>query len=287
VSADADSEDGIELLDALPAPSLTTAAPFVARDGTVTARERILAAETPVSISYNGLAYAVMMASPVDLEDFVTGFSLTEEVVSKATEIEAIDIRPVSLGVLAQVRIADERSRAVMNRRRNIVGQTGCGICGVVELEQAVRRYPANTTTPVVSAKAIAAAFDALPAFQSLNADTGAVHAAAFASAAGALQQVREDVGRHNALDKLIGALARESRSPAEGFLLVTSRLSFELVQKALACGATALVGISAPTALAVDLARSHGLTLAGIARRDGFQIFADPYGVLAETPPG
>lgn len=286
MSADID-EDEIEILDSLPAPSATAGAPFVARDGSVSARERTLAAETPVSISYNGLAYAVMMASPTDLEDFATGFSLTEEVVAKASEIEEIDIRPVSLGVLVQVRIAEDRSRAVMGRRRNIVGQTGCGICGIVELEQAVRRYRPNVARPLISAAALVSAFDALPARQSLNAATGAVHAAAFALPDGTLPHVREDVGRHNALDKLIGALAREGRDPSEGFLLVTSRLSFELVQKALACGATALAGISAPTALAVDLARSHGLTLAGLARRDGFQIFADPYATLTGSPPG
>jgi FdhD protein len=279
--------DGIDLLDALPLPSSSADAPFVARDGTVSVRDRTLAAETPVSISYNGLAYAVMMASPLDLEDFVTGFSLTEEIVGGVSEIEEIDIRPVTLGVLAQLRVARARGDAILARRRNIVGQTGCGICGIVELEQAVRRYAANSRRPSVSASAIFAAFDALPSRQRLNAETGAVHAAAFAAPDGTLVHVREDVGRHNALDKLIGALARDGRDPAGGFLLVTSRLSFELVQKALACGATALAGISAPTALAADLASSHGLTLAGLARRDGFQVFSDPFRTLADPQSG
>lgn len=274
--------DEIVVLDAPPPPHAPAETVFVARDGSSTARGRVLAAEVPVSISYDGLAYAVMMASPVDIEDFVTGFSLTEEVVASPAGIEAIEIRPLELGLLAQVRLAGERGRDMLRSRRTLVGQTGCGICGVVELEQAVRRYGGNRHRPDLDAAAVFAAFDALPGRQALNAATGAVHAAGFATRSGGLLAVREDVGRHNALDKLIGHLARAGIDPASGFVLMTSRISFELVQKCLAAGLPAVAGISAPTGLAVRLSRENNLTLLALARRDGFQVFSDPYGQFA-----
>lgn len=274
-------DDDIVVLDSPPPPQSSAATLFVSRDGSIVTRERIVAAEVPVSISYDGLAYAVMMASPVDLEDFVTGFSLTEEVVGSPAEIEAIDVRPLELGILAQVRLAGQRGRDMLRTRRTLVGQTGCGICGVVELEQAVRRYGGNTKRPDLDAAAVFAAFDTLPDRQVLNLATGAVHAAGFATAAEGLLAVREDVGRHNALDKLIGHLARTGRDPASGFVLMTSRISFELIQKCLAAGLPAVAGISAPTSLAVRLARENGLTLLALARRDGFQVFSDPFGLF------
>ena len=283
MSAASDTEeDEILILDAPPPPEVAQPSVFIGRDGAPQPRERVLAAEVPVSITYNGLAYAVMMASPLDIEDFVTGFSLTEEVVKQASEIEEIVVRPIELGLLAQARIPAERGRALMENRRNLVGQTGCGICGVVELEQAVRRYGGNKSRPGMDAAAIFAAWDGLSPRQPLNARTGAVHAAAFADAQGRLLAVREDVGRHNALDKLIGHLAREGVSPSSGFCLMTSRISFELVQKCLASGIPALVGISAPTSLAVRLSQEHNLTLAALARQDGFQVFSDPYRLFA-----
>lgn len=251
---------------------------FVPRSGPPGRRGRALAAEVPVSITYNGVAYAVMMASPTNIEDFVTGFSLTEQVVADAKEIEEILVRPIELGLLAQARIPAARAKALMQNRRTLVGQTGCGICGVVELEQAVRRYGGNKTRPRMDAAAVFAAWDALAPLQTLNAATGAVHAAAFADASGTLLVVREDVGRHNALDKLIGHLAVVGVDPAAGFCLMTSRISFELVQKCLASRIPALVGISAPTSLAVRLSRENDLTLAALARADGFQVFSDPF---------
>jgi FdhD protein len=280
--ADVEDEDEIRILDAPPPPVLEQDSLFVPRQGAPERRARRLAAEVPVSITYNGVAYAVMMASPVDVEDFVTGFSLTEEVVQSAAEIEEILVRPIELGLLAQARIPAERGRALTQNRRTLVGQTGCGICGVVELEQAVRRYGGNKSRPQLDRDAVFAAWDALSPRQALNAQTGAVHAAAFADPAGRLIAVREDVGRHNALDKLIGALARGGVDAAAGFCLMTSRISFELVQKCLAAGLPALVGISAPTSLAVRLSRENNLTLLALARSDGFQVFADPYGLFA-----
>ena len=276
-----DDEDTIDFAREWPAAKIQSSPVFVDRTGAATVRQRALASECPVSITYNGLAHAVMMATPQDIEDFLVGFSLTEEIVASAAEIESIDVRPLELGLLGQVWIPAERQKAMMEHRRNLVGQTSCGICGLVELEQAVRRYGPIGATPRAGAPAVFAAFDALPGLQALNRETGAAHAAAFADHSGRLVAVREDVGRHTALDKLIGHLAREGIDPASGFVAMTSRISFELVQKCLSRGIPMLAGISVPTSLAVDLARSHGLTLVALARSDGFQVFADPHGLF------
>lgn len=278
-------DDDIQPLEAPPDPSRQAPVRLVRREGANEAASRRLAAEVPLSIVYNGIAHAVMMVTPLDIEDFVTGFSLTEEIVADAAEIEALEVRALAVGegagLVAQARIPAARQQAMLARRRTIVGQTGCGICGIVELSQAVRRYAPVARPPRIDAAAVFAAFDALPARQPLNRETGAAHAAAFADPAGGLLAVREDVGRHNALDKLLGHLARTGVDPAVGFAAMTSRLSFELVQKCLARGIPALAGVSAPTALAVDMARSHRLTLVALARSDGFQVFSDPYGLF------
>src|SRR4051794_7876574 len=148
-------DDEVVFLAAPPAPSLETQCLFVARKGAMALRARTLASEVPVSITFNGLAYAVMMASPLDIEDFVTGFSLTEQVIGQVSEVVSVDVRPIELGLLAQVWIPETRARNLMENRRNLVGQTGCGICGIVELEQAVRRYGANSSRPMLDSKAI------------------------------------------------------------------------------------------------------------------------------------
>lgn len=278
-----ENETDIRLRAAAPDPSAPVPALTVRRDGSREAGHRVVAAETPVSLTYNGVAHAVMMATPLDIEDFVTGFSLTEEIVADAGEIEAVTVRALDTahgaGLVADARIPADRLTVLLSRRRSTVGQTGCGLCGITELAQAVRGYPAIAAAPPLNAAAVFAAFDALPGRQELNRATGAAHAAAFADGTGRLVAVREDVGRHNALDKLVGHLARTGLDPASGFVAMTSRLSFELVQKCLARGIPALAGVSAPTALAVDIAMSHRLTLVGLARRDGFQVFADPFG--------
>ncbi len=280
------SDDDIRLLEAAPEPSQTAPMRVIRRDGVVEASSRSLAAEVPVSIVYNGIAHAVMMATPLDLEDFVTGFSLTEEIVAHASEIEAVDVRALDIGqragIVANVSIAPGRQQAMLERRRTIVGQTGCGICGIVELSQAIRRYAVLAGAPRLDPAAVFAAFDALPAHQPLNRSTGAAHAAAYADPSGRLFAVREDVGRHNALDKLVGHLARSGADPAAGFVVMTSRLSFELVQKCLSRGIPALAGVSAPTALAVGMAREHRLTLVALARADGFQVYSDPFDLFA-----
>lgn len=276
-----DALDEPRLLDAPPQAELAAQAVAIGRDGHRQPLHRALAAEVPVSITYNGIAHAVMMASPLDLEDFVTGFSLSEEIVASPAEIEDIQIRALDLGLLAQAQIKEERSRHLIAHRRNLVGQTGCGLCGIVELDAALRGYAALTGAPAVAPAAVFAALDALYGQQPLNRATGAVHAAGFCHVDGRIAAVREDVGRHNALDKLIGHLARSGTAPGTGFAVLTSRISFELVQKCLAARLPVLVGISAPTALAVRLAKEHRLTLIGVARADSIQVFCDPFGLF------
>ncbi|WP_158266755.1 formate dehydrogenase accessory sulfurtransferase FdhD [Alsobacter soli] len=278
-----DADDDIEILSEPPPPRVEALTVAIARDGQAEERARTLAAEVPVSITYNGLAHAVMMASPIDVEDFVVGFSLTEQIVERAEEVEDIVIRPIALGLLAQATIPAHRQKALLENRRNLVGQTGCGICGIVELEQAVRRFGAIETKPLISGAAVFAALDALYPLQRLNRETGAVHAAAFVSPSGEILAVREDVGRHNALDKLIGYMARAGIPGESGFCLMTSRISFELVQKCLAARIPALAGISAPTSLAVRLSQEHRLTLIALARSDTFQIFSDPHALFRD----
>lgn len=280
---DSDDDDGLRVRDAAPDVAATVPSAVVNRDGKVRPGRRMVAAETPVSITYNGIAHAVMMATPADVEDFVTGFSLTEEIVAAPGEIEALTVRaldtPRSAGLVVDARIPAARLSLLLSRRRSTVGQTGCGLCGITELTEAVRSFRPVAAPPPFDAAAVFAAFDALPGRQELNRATGAAHAAAFADAAGRLVAVREDVGRHNALDKLIGHLARVGIDPAGGFVAMTSRLSFELVQKCLASRIPALAGVSAPTALAIEIAARHRLTLVGLARSDGFQAFTDPFG--------
>lgn len=245
---------------------------------------RALAAEVPLSLSYNGVAHVVMMLTPADLEDFVLGFSFSEGIIEAPAELLALDIRAEAGGLLAQAQIPPERFEAVLKGRRNLVGQAGCGICGLVELEQALRPLPPIAGEARVTPEALFRGADALRARQPLNAETGAVHAAAALAGDGTLRALREDVGRHNALDKLIGHAMRGHHPLADGFLIVTSRLSYELVQKAVRAGAPCLAAISAPTSLAVELAREAGLTLAALVRDDSLLVFNDPHGALGGT---
>jgi FdhD protein len=243
--------------------------------------ERLLAAEVPLSLAYNGVAHAVMMISPQDIEDFVHGFSWSERIVEDISEIGELSIREVAPGFLAQISIPPERQKALLAGRRTLVGQTGCGICGVVELEAAIRNLPPIHARPQAGKQAIFTALADLGKRQPLNQATGSVHAAAFVDARGSIQMLREDVGRHNAFDKLIGAILLAGLSPHEGFVLLTSRCSFELVQKAVVLGVPLLATISAPTTLAVELAQRAGLTLIALARSDSLLCFSDPHGLF------
>jgi len=243
---------------------------------------RDVAGEVPVSLSYNGLAHAVMMATPTELEDFAYGFTLTQEIVAHAAEIDSVELLQLPIGYLAQVSIPPERFQAVTMRRRNLVGQTGCGLCGLVELDQAVHALRPIEAAPKFSRDAIFRALAGSRDMQELNKTTGAMHAAFFVSADGEPLLVREDVGRHNALDKLIGRMAREDIDAAEGFFLLTSRCSYELVEKAVIARAPALVTISAPTSLAIARAEAAKLTLISLARPDSALVFNDPFGVFS-----
>ncbi|MEO8623008.1 MAG: formate dehydrogenase accessory sulfurtransferase FdhD [bacterium] len=227
--------------------------------------DEVVAEETPVTFVYNGVSHAVMMASPSDLEDFAIGFSLTEGLIDRADAVIAVGVVRYSRGIELQV----ETSVAVANetRRRRLSGRSGCGICGMEDVDQVLRALPRIGTGRRFTATAISRAMRELAARQPLNDSTGAVHAAGWSDADGAVTLVREDVGRHNALDKLVGAVVRSPIDPASGFIVLTSRGSFELVQKAAVLGASLVATVSAPTGLAVRMADEAGIALAGFAR--------------------
>ncbi len=246
------------------------------RNGSTSTGERTLAEEVPVAFSYDGTAHAVLMATPDDLEDFALGFSCTEGIITTAAEVAELTVVSVADGIVLRMWLTGDRSDAFAARRRRFVGPAGCGMCGLESLAEANRAIPLARRDLRVSLQDIAEAVAALPARQQLNMQTRAVHAAAFWGPARGLV-LREDVGRHNALDKLAGALLRRGRSADEGIIVLSSRISIELVQKAGMMGAAIIVGVSAPTALAVRTAEASGLTLVGIARDDGFEVFTHP----------
>jgi len=251
--------------------------PNSARDGT-----RTLANETPIAMEFDGQPYAVMMLSPGDYEDFAVGFALSERIVDRASDIARIDVRHGLRGTAIDVRLERDHSRRLIERRRAIPGQSGCGICGLTTIEEALPVLPPLTGAPRVAPAALFAALASLSGLQSLNEATGAVHAAAFCRPNGSISALREDVGRHNAFDKVIGHLAREGIDPSSGFALLTSRCSFELAQKAVIARIPLLVTISAPTELAVAIARDARLTLVALARNDSVLVFNDPFDVLS-----
>jgi len=233
--------------------------------------------EIPVAIEINGLGYAVMMMTPASFADFATGFLLTERLADTSADILDIEPFETASGWILRVTLAERCASRIHDRVRHRTSDTGCGLCGISGLEQVIR--PAVTVPlPTVGRDALFAALDALRDHQPLNRATGGAHAAAYADTTGMIVLVREDVGRHNALDKLIGALAL-ARTELTGFLLVTSRISFEMVDKALVARAPLLIGISAPTSMAIDHARAHGLTLIALARPDAMLVLHDPGG--------
>lgn len=246
-----------------------------------TAPHRRVPEETPVAFTYQGTSYAVMMATPADLADFAVGFSLNEGIVRSPGEIETLDIVPTDDGIVLRMVLAGHRADAFWERRRYLAGPSGCGLCGLESLAQAARSPRCVTGDLRVSSEAISAAMMALPARQAMNRLTGALHAAAFWTPAGGILAVREDVGRHNALDKLTGAVVSAGLMAAEGAVLLTSRVSVEMVQKAASLGAAILVAVSAPTALALRAAEAAGITLIAVARHDGFETFTHPDRIL------
>lgn len=245
------------------------------------AGSRTLANEVPAALEYDGNPYAVMMVTPADLEDFAVGFSLTERLVAKASDIARIDIRSATRGIAIDIRLEKPASARLMGRQRALVGQSGCGICGIQTLDEALPQLPPLERAPRVTSAVLFAVLERLTSHQPLNEATGAVHAAAFCQADGRIIVVREDVGRHNALDKLIGHLALNGTDVTEGFALLTSRCSYELVQKAVIARIPVLATISAPTELAVAIAHETKLTLVALARADSMLVFNDPFGAL------
>ncbi|MFZ2101053.1 MAG: formate dehydrogenase accessory sulfurtransferase FdhD [Oricola sp.] len=247
------------------------------RAGRAGAGPRMLAEETPVALSYNGATLAVMMATPADLEDFALGFSLNEGVVSTAEEVEAIEAVAADDGIDLQIRIPESVSEKLSKRRRAMAGPVGCGLCGIESIEQALKSHPPVTSDFTIRESAIGAAVASMTKVQPINAETGSVHAAGFWTPHDGLVMAREDVGRHNALDKLAGALKRASIDASRGAILLTSRVSVEMIQKVAAIGAPVVLAISAPTALAVRTAQKANITLVAVVRGEDHEIFTHP----------
>ncbi|MDO9361477.1 MAG: formate dehydrogenase accessory sulfurtransferase FdhD [Sphingopyxis sp.] len=238
--------------------------------------------EAPVSIEVGGIGYAVMMATPADLEDYALGFALGEGLVETPGQVRRIDAHPVEGGWALRIWLPPERNEIALERARKRVSESSCGLCGIENIEQILRPLPPLAARIATDRTAIAAALAALRDHQPLGRATGAVHAAAFCSPAGEILHAREDVGRHNALDKLIGALARAGIDPASGFILLSARCSYELVEKTVRAGCPMLVTISAPTSLAAERAAQAGLTLVTLARADSALVVSDPNGLIA-----
>ena len=259
------------------------------RDGGFTSGTRCIPEEMPVAFSYNRLSHAVMMATPDDLEDFARGFSLNERIVQHAGEIEEIERvdLPDGIGIELRMWIAPGRMAGLETRRRRIAGPTGCGLCGIESLQEAIA-VPGDPVPAgrAVGAADIMAAMAAMRPAQLLNRDTRAVHAAGFFRPGEGLLALREDVGRHNALDKLAGSMSLAGHDASDGILVMSSRVSVELVQKAQRMGATILAAVSAPTALAIRTARAAGLTLIAVGREDGFELCTHPHRVLGAAQP-
>ena len=238
---------------------------------------RNIPSESPVAIEVNGIGYAVMMASPTDLEDFGTGFALSEGFVDEPDEIRDITLLETETGWVLRIGVSQDRMPDIAKRVRLRVSDSSCGLCGLENLEQVARPLPRVTARIDLADAALFRAVSTLSEHQPLNVQTGGVHAAAFCQPDGTVLIVREDVGRHNALDKLIGALARAGTSAATGFFLLSSRCSYELVEKTVIAGCPALITISVATSLAVQRAREAGLKLVALARSDSMLDFSEP----------
>ena len=274
------------------------------RDGVFSEGQRAIPEETALALVYDGGTQAVMMATPTDIEDFALGFSLTEGIIADPSDITDFEIVEQANGIEARMWLKSEHSQALAARRRNLAGPTGCGLCGIDSLQEALRAPRPVTSDLTVTPAEIEAALASLSPAQALNRETRAVHAAGFWTREQGLVALREDVGRHNALDKLAGALAGTAgfqppsslsegatvqdagwkpAVPAQGMVVLTSRISVELIQKTAMIGAPILVAVSAPTALALRLAEQAGITLVGIARGDGFEVFTHPQRLIPE----
>jgi len=246
--------------------------------GTLADTTDLVAEETPVALVYHDVPHVVMLATPADLEDYAFGFTLSEGLVASADEIRGVEVIPGEASTDVKISVAWERFTQLLQRRRNLAGRTGCGLCGAETAEDAIRECQVVPAGVTVTATELHEAMAQLSALQLINARTGSVHAAAWVVPGRGIQVVREDVGRHNALDKTIGALARARADFAAGYMIITSRASYEMVQKAATVGVSLLVAFSAPTAFAVRLAKRSGLTLVAFARADKHMVYAHPH---------
>ena len=252
--------------------------PFVRLDGASSSNESApVAEEVPVAFVYGGKPHVVMMCTPADLEDLAVGFTLSEEVVARARDIARIEVVRHARGIEVQMELPPDGQARIAERTRALAGRTGCGLCGIDAIDSAIRTPRAVTSPAIFNREAVSRAGGALAAEQPVNNDTHAVHAAAFADASGTLVVVREDVGRHNALDKVIGALARAGTDASAGFFVVTSRASYELVQKVAVAGSPLLAAVSRPTGLAIRFAEAAGLTLVGLLRGPSANVYTHP----------
>ena len=254
------------------------------RAGRWSQAEDELAEEIPVALEYNGVSYAVMMATPCDIEEFALGFSISEGIIGSVREFYGVEVEQGAAGITAHIDVASAAFAGLKERRRSMAGRTGCGLCGVDSLAQVLRPLPWLAPSRALSTRAIRQALAGVKALQPLNRITGATHAALWCGRDGIATVGFEDVGRHNALDKLIGSLARADEDPADGFALITSRASVEMVQKAATAGISALVAISAPTALAARTAQACGMTLVAFARGEDFVAYAHGINIDMDT---
>jgi formate dehydrogenase accessory protein FdhD len=245
--------------------------------GALTRTTDLVAEEKPVALVYHDVPHVVMLATPADLEDYAVGFTLSEGLVARAEEIRGVEVVQGEASADVKITVAWERFTELLQRRRNLAGRTGCGLCGAETAEDAIRECPPVPAGVSITAAQLHEAMAQLAGRQPINARTGSVHAAAWVVPGEGIQVVREDVGRHNALDKTIGALARAHADFAAGYMLITSRASYEMVQKCATVGIALLVALSAPTAFAVRLAQRSGLTLVAFARADQHVVYAHP----------
>lgn len=248
------------------------------RSGRVTRERDLVAEEMPVALVYHGVPHAVMLATPADLEDYAVGFTLSEGLVAHPEEIRDVEVTRKDETAEIRITVAWERFSALLDRRRNLTGRTGCGLCGEETVEQAVRELKPVGSGIRMSPAELHEAIAQLAQLQPINTRTGSVHAAAWVAPGQGIRMVREDVGRHNALDKAIGALVRSGVEPAGGALLLTSRASFEMVQKSAAVGVALVAAFSAPTAFAVRVAERAGVTLVAFAREHQHVVYSHPW---------
>jgi FdhD protein len=245
------------------------------KNGELSTVDDFVAEEVPVVLMYNGVSHVVMLATPTNLEDFALGFSLTEGIIAKAAELESVKVYQRSNGIEVQLKIPEARFQCLADKGRNLTGRTGCGLCGATTLKQAIKPTRSVSGDLKIPSKQLTTALQNLSEHQKLNQITGAIHAVAWIEPEKGIVELREDVGRHNALDKLIGSLLKRNTDFRAGFMITTSRASYEMVQKATAVGVTILAAISAPTALAIRLAQESGLTLIGFARDETCVIYS------------